>query len=156
VAAAILCGLACVPVAQAQDAGDADADPTLVIMRKVEPRIAYRGVPLEDHPIAAQAVMFPGRVFAGAIDSLVDSLVGDSALGEYGAAGPATGVMMPLLERSTSPLGATLTRHAGGNTPLGASATAAGSIGGATRALAPVITGALTPAVDAARQGGGP
>lgn len=155
-AAALLCGLACVPAARAQDAGDADADPTLVIMRTVEPRIAYRGVPLEDHPVAAEAVMFPGRVFAGAVDSLVDSLVGDAALGEYGAAAPAIGVMLPLLERSTSPLGDTLVRHAGGATPLGASATAAGSIGGATRALGPVITGALTPAVDTARQGSGP
>jgi hypothetical protein len=152
-----LCGLICLPAlsVQAQQTGADSADPSIVVMRTVHPRIAYRGIPLEDHPIQAEATTFPGRVFRGVVDGVIGSLVGDAELGERGAAGPAVDALVPLLERSTAPLGSTLAGHAGGNTPLGASATA-GAVGGATRDLGSRITGALAPIVNPGLQGGGP
>lgn len=153
---ALCCLACCLPSlsARAQEAGS--EDPSIVVMRTVQPRIAYRGVPLGDHPIQAEATTFPARVFRGVVDGVIASVVGDEALGERGAAGPAVDALVPLLERSTSPLGSTLAGRAGGNTPLGASATTAGAIGGATRDLGSRITGALAPITDPGRQGGGP
>lgn len=153
-----LCCLVCTPVMplQAQEAdGEQAADPTVVVMRTVHPRIAYRGVPREDNPVQAQATTFPGRVFQGAMDTVIGSLVGDSELDRYGAAGPATGAMLPMLERGTAPLGSAVTGAVGG-APLGAAASTGGAIGGATRNLGPLVGGALAPMVDPGRQGGGP
>lgn len=148
-------GLPALP-AQAQDAGEDGEDPSIVVMRTVHPRIAYRSIPLDDHPIKAEATTFPGRVFHGVVDGVIASVVGDDALGERGAAGAATGALVPLLERSTAPLGSTLAGRAGGHTPLGASASSAGAIGGATRDLGSRVTGALAPVIGLGKQGGGP
>jgi hypothetical protein len=150
-----LIGLPAFPV-QAQEAGEDDKDPSIVVMRTVHPRIAYRGIPLEDHPIKAEATTFPGRVFEGVVNGVIASVVGDDALGERGAAGPAAGALVPLLERGTAPLGSTLAGRAGGNAPLGASASSAGAIGGATRDLGSHVTGALAPVIGLGKQGGGP
>lgn len=149
-----LIGLPAFPAA-AQDAGRED-DPSIVVMRTVHPRIAYRGIPLDDHPIKSEATTFPGNVFRGVVDGVIASVVGDDALGERGAAGSATGALVPLLERSIAPLGSTPAGHAGGNTPLGASAAGAGAIGGATRDLGSHVTGALAPVLGPGKQGGGP
>lgn len=152
-----LCCLMCLPAlpVHAQEEESADGqDPTIVVTRTVHPRIAYRGIPREDHPVASEATTFPARVFGDAIDVLIGSVVGDGELGQQGAAGPMAGMLVPLLDRSTAPLGPTVTGAVGG-APLGMSATT-GAIGGATRNLGSVISGALAPPISAGQPGGGP
>lgn len=150
-----LCCLLGLPVPSVQ-AEETDADPSIVVMRTVHPRIAYRGIAREEHPIQAEATTFPRRVFHGVIDGVIAGVVGDELLGERGAAGPAAHALVPLLERSTSPLGSTLAGHAGGSMPLGASASTAGAVGGATRGLGSLVGNTLAPAVSSGLQGGGP
>lgn len=151
---ALLC-LACIPVghARADQAGASGADPTLVVTRTVNPRIAYRGVPLEDNPVRAQATMFPAGVFHGAIDGMVEQLAADGELGERGAGG--TAAMLPLIQRGIAPLGTALSGSGRGVAPIGPGASSAGGVGGATRDLASTITGSLPAMISPAQQGGG-
>ncbi len=65
-------------------------DPTVIIARTVQPRIAYRGVPLEDNPIHSEATTFPGIVFHGTMGSLMGELV-EEELGQHGSAGVMAG-----------------------------------------------------------------
>lgn len=90
---AAVAALAAAPVcAQSTAAAGGDSDPGLVIIRTVQPRIAYRGVPLEDNPIRSRATTFPARVFHDAFDGTLGGLVGDEALDQHGSAGLAGGI----------------------------------------------------------------
>jgi hypothetical protein len=150
-----LCGLIVLPApsARAGEAGARDQDPAVVVVRRVQPRIAYRGVPLEDHPIAAQATTFPVRVFRDTMGGVVESLVDDAVLDEHAAAGPAVVAVSSMLERSLAPLGPTLAGQAAGSTPFGPSPTSTGGVGGATGSLGSLVGSTLVPATGA--QGGG-
>lgn len=162
------CGLLCLlPAlaarAQSPAAGpDADADaqdPSFVIMRTVHPRVAYRGIPVGDQPIHAEAVTFPARVFDGVLDGVMGAVVGDDALGERGSVNTAVGAIQPLLARGATPLGPALAgQRASNGAPLGLSATsrAVGSVGDVTRGLGAQITNALAPVLGAGQPGGGP
>lgn len=160
------CGLMCLLPALAvqaqapgQDAAENAQNPSFVIVRTVHPRVAYRGIPIGDHPIHAEAVTFPARVFDGVLDGVMGSVVGDEALGERGSVNTAIGAMQPLLERGAAPLAPTLAGQRGsGSTPLGLSATAGavGAVGDVTRGLGARITNALAPVLGAGQPGGGP
>lgn len=150
-----LCSLIALPVASAQagEAGSRGEDPSLVVVRKVQPRIAYRGVPLEDHPVAAEATMFPSRVFRDTMNGVVESLVDDDVLDEHAAPGPTVAAVPAMLDRGLATLGPTLAGQAAGSTPLGSSASSTGAVGGATGSLGPLVGSTLVPATGT--QGGG-
>ena len=163
--AAVLCAMA--PMLLAQDraaVGTQIENPTLVITRTVNPRIAYRGVPLEANPIHTQATLFPARPFHGALDGIMGLLVGDDALGQHGSVGVVAGaaVDLALSDGLVSP-----TRSGTGLFGPGASAAPlrpGASIGGATGAamrsatagLGNVMTNGTMQAILPSQQGGGP
>lgn len=155
----LLC-LACSPTSpvHANEAGASASasDPTLVVTRTVNPRIAYRGVPTEDNPVRAQATTFPAGVFRGAIDSMIGQLAGDGELGERGTAGAITDAMLPIMERGIGPMGAGPSGSGRGVAPIGPGASASGAVGGATRGLASTITGSLPTVTAPVQQGAGP
>ncbi|MFC3552329.1 hypothetical protein ACFOLC_15090 [Lysobacter cavernae] len=137
---------------------DRFSDQRLIVIRQVQPRVAYRPVPVEDHPIQAQATTFPGEVFHDTLGQSIGLLVGDDALGERGSAGVNADPATPAaLDRSLSLLGAQ--PMAGAGTARGPSAMPGASIGGAvsgaTRNLGSTITRSLAP-VMGATQGRGP
>ncbi|HVI24832.1 MAG TPA: hypothetical protein VM576_01360 [Xanthomonadaceae bacterium] len=74
-------------------------DPTLVVTRTVHPRVAYRGLPASDNPVAAQATLFPAQAFAGTIGA---TLVDDDALAQRGSAGLAQGAALAPLTSGTA------------------------------------------------------
>ena len=57
-------------------------DEMLVVARSVMPRIAYRGLEPTANPVRVEATVFPGRVFHGVLDGMVQRLVGDDDLGD--------------------------------------------------------------------------
>lgn len=128
--------------ALAQDA----ADISLVITRDVEPRIAYRGIPLQDHPIGASVVVFPGAAFESVIERqlspIADALVGENELSVIAASGalPALGGA----PQASLPLALDAARIGGGLAPT-ATRSVGSSLLGATRELGTLVTGALTP-----------
>lgn len=152
--------------AQAQETGGSAGsdDPGVVVTRKVQPRIAYRGVPLEDNPVHAKATTFPAQVFHetfdGMFDGMAGQLVGDELLGQHGSAGLAGHVGEALtgagLVPATTMLGPAV-QGGVGRVPIGPGATVAGAVGGATAGLGDRIGGVLgAVAPAAALQGGGP
>ncbi|MGY4514643.1 hypothetical protein [Lysobacter sp. HA18] len=137
---------------------DAAVDQTMVIVRDVNPRIAYRGpADTTDNPARVTATVFPTRVFNRALDGMMVSLVGDASLGD--TAPTAIGAQpdparfasdMPEL-RDGRPLGA-----GGGSTPMGSSG-AMGSIGGAVMSATFGIADTITTAtMRASAIGAGP
>lgn len=156
-----LLGLACLvslPARAQQAAGASAQDPALVIARTVQPRIAYRGVPLEDNPVHSSATTFPARIFHGTLDRTITQLV-DGDLGQRGSAGVAAAASaMPALSSATTSLGgsALLGPSASGGTSIGPAATVGGAVGGATAGLGGLITGNVMQTLDATRSGGGP
>lgn len=146
--------------AQAQSGGDVAGpaegkDPSVVITRTVQPRIAYRGVPVEDNPIHAEATTFPAGVFHRALGEMMGELVGEDALGQHGSAGLAgQGAAQGLaadsrLLGSASMFGPTASGSA--RVPAGQGAAVGGAVSGATSGIAGAITGAmqmLAPAID--------
>ena len=143
-------------------------DPGMVIARTVNPRIAYRGIPIEENPIHSEATLFPARTFHSAIDGITGQLLGDDALGARGSAGVHAGAateaaMSRVIAGESSPLGPGLGRRTAG---MGANAALGGAGGGAAvggavgravggGAMAGGLFGAL-PAIMPSRQGGGP
>jgi len=145
-------------------------DPGMVIARTVNPRIAYRGIPIEENPIHSEATLFPARTFHSAIDGITGQLLGDDALGARGSAGVHAGAateaaMRRVFAGESSPLGpglGTRTAGMGANAALGgAGAVGGAAVGGAVGravgggAMAGGLFGAL-PAIMPSRQGGGP
>lgn len=141
------------PVQAAQGDPEIAPDPTLVIARTVEPRIAYRGVPREDNPIRSQATTFPSAVFHGAIGGIVDELAEDSALAERGAANGALLAIAPVLESNPSDTALGTPPAGSAIVPLGPADPT--SLGGTMRGVANTVTGALAPMLNAARAGAG-
>ena len=82
------------PGVRAQQGSDGDQGPdhVLVVARTVQPRIAYRGIPLEDHPVHTRATVFPGGVFHRTLDASMERLVGDAELSQLGSLGIERGV----------------------------------------------------------------
>ena len=141
-------------------------DPTVVIARTVQPRVAYRGVPLEENPIHSEATTFPGLVFHGTMDSVLGELV-EGELGQHGSAGVMAGAAVEsAVGRGLSGLtgGTLLGAGAGaGSAPsLGPGASAGGAVGGvgtavgnATSNIGSLVTNTVMQAVGTT-QGGGP
>lgn len=131
------------------------ADPEVVITRRVQPRVAYRGVPLEANPVASRAAVFPRQVFDGAIDGIVGVLAGDDELDTR----PASALQPQHVSNTVGAAGASANallsglQVGSGAAPLGGSARAGGAVSGATAGLGSTITGALAPVV---RAGNGP
>lgn len=140
-----------VPAAFAQQA-QPEQDPGFVVARTVSPRIAYRGVPLEDNPIHTRATVFPARVFHDTLDNVLSDALGDS---ELGAATGSGGIVLQATRgmlAPDAPIGSASLGMAGvsaaGNAPLGMGASVGGSIRGATEGLGGTITGALSNAMQ--------
>ena len=137
--------------------GANDQDPAVIVTRTVQPRIAYRGVPLEANPVHARATVFPAKVFHQTLDGVMGRLVGDDALGQTGSAGVAQLAIHPALFGTPTLLGTG--NGAGGSAvglpggPVGAGIAggamggAAGAIGRATGNLGGTITGAISGAM---------
>ena len=123
----------------------AGGDQVLVVARTVHGRIAYRALPARSNPVMAQAVVFPGTAFHGALDQTTGSLVGDDVLAALGAGGLSSTVADGSPARMAGlPIGAAMA-------PLGA----AGGAAGGTRATS-TIAGLITQTVAHATLGGGP
>ncbi|AXK73186.1 hypothetical protein DWG18_13430 [Lysobacter sp. TY2-98] len=134
---------------------DAAQDQTMVIVRDVNPRIAYRGLPsTTDNPARVTATVFPGQVFGKALGGVLDTLVGDGALGDTAPTGFDARVAReprmvggePVELRGGAPVGA-------GAAPLGMSGTIGSTIIGATAGIADTVTNA---AMRASKIGVGP
>lgn len=152
------------------DEGDSTAstgagkDPSVVIARTVHPRIAYRGVPLEDNPIRSEATTFPGTVFHGTMDSLMGELVEDE-LGQHGSAGVMAGAAVQSAVGQGLPglTGGALPGAGSGPAPsIGPGASVGGAVGGvgaavgnATSNIGSLVTNSVMQAVGKT-QGGGP
>jgi hypothetical protein len=147
-------GLALAGDANAQTASPAK-DPSITIARTVNPRIAYRGIPKEDMPIAAEATTFPQKAFQTQIDNV--TTVGDEALGMTQAGGEGVqSVLASTLVSPNSALSQSLGTQGtgGGAIPRGLGATIGGSVGSATSNIGATVTGALNGALG--RVGGAP
>lgn len=158
-AALCLCLAAGTATAQQSPAADTDryGDQTLVLIRQVQPRVAYLPVPARDNPVRAQAITFPGQVFHSTLDRTLDNAVGDDLLGERGSAGvmnaltPVTSLplaMTPL----TQPMQAVTGRD---GAPLGMTSSIGGAVNSATRDLGATINRSLAP-LTGATTGRGP
>ena len=146
-------GLALAGDAQAQTA-PVGSDPSITITRTVNPRIAYRGVPKEDLPVAAQATTFPQKAFQaqlGHITALGDDVLSTTQAG--GAGMPS--VLNSTLVAPTSTFAQTLGAQGsgGGAVPRGLGATVGGAVGSATSGIGNTVTGAVNGALG--RVGGG-
>ncbi|MFZ5655801.1 MAG: hypothetical protein ACOY37_01845 [Pseudomonadota bacterium] len=146
--ATVLCATA-LPIA----AGEREAEPTLVLTRTVQPRIAYRALPPEQNPVAASVSTFPSRVFHAAVENAT-AVIGDQLLGDtvgerefeggelHGPGAP--GTALPLMFGSG--------REGAARTPIGPGATVRGAVSGATSGLAGLVGGV----VGQTGPGGGP
>lgn len=122
---------------------DQGPDHVLVVARTVQPRIAYRGIPLEDHPVHSQATVFPGGVFHRTLDASMERLVGDAELSQLGSLGIERGVG-PALTMGRLGLvdpGLFVGGAAGATTPLRSGA--GGAVSAATRGLGSMIQGSM-------------
>lgn len=156
--AAVLCVLA--PVVQAQQAGNGSqgVDQVMVVSRTVQPRNAFRGVPLEDNPVRVQATTFPGRVFHNMLDAGMEQLVGDGELTQLGSAGIDGGGALHGALPAGSPLAVTASMFggagAGAATPLGSAPGPGGAVSAATRGLDGLIRSSLLPVLGTNTGGG--
>src|SRR6476646_7520516 len=82
--AAFVAGPACAGDPASSPTGmDAALDQTMVVVRDVNPRIAYRGpADTTDNPARVTATVFPTRVFNDALGGMMESLVGEESLGD--------------------------------------------------------------------------
>ncbi|TWH99480.1 hypothetical protein IP90_03095 [Luteimonas cucumeris] len=140
------------PQAQAQE----QEDPGFVVSRTVMPRIAYRGVPLEDNPVHTRATTFPAKVFHSTLDNALGNALGDgelsAATGSGGLVMQATrGMLVPDAQAGGAGMG--LMGSATGSAPLGMGASVGGSVRGATEGLGNTITGALSGAMSSTGTG---
>lgn len=146
-----LLGALLAPAAFAQQAAQQE-DPGIVVARTVMPRIAYRGVPVEDNPIHTRATVFPARVFHDTLDNALGNALGDN---ELNAATGSGGIVMNATRNMLVPDAQTgaggmglMGTGAAGSAPLGMGAGVGGSIRGATEGLGGTITGALSSALQ--------
>lgn len=152
----LLLAAALAPAAFAQQAAPQE-DPGFAITRTVNPRIAYRGVPLEDNPVHARATTFPAHVFHSTLDQALGKALGDGELGSATGSGgivmqATRGMLVPDAQTGAGGLGMMGTSAAGA-APLGMSASVGGSVRGATEGLGGTINNALSslqPAIGAA------
>lgn len=156
--AAVLCALA--PGVQAQQAGNGSPtiDHIVVVVRTVQPRIAYRGIPLHDNPVRVQATTFPGRVFHQTLDASMEQLVGNGELAQFGSSGIGSGgavhrALAGGLPSAGNPvmLGGAASAAA---TPLGGGAIAGDTMSAATRGLGSLIQSSLPPILGTSSGGG--
>lgn len=131
----------------------ATRDVNLVITRDVEPRIAYRGIPLQDHPVGASVPVYPGDALAGVLDyqmqTLVGRSVGDAELSDVAATGTLRTALIdtgPVAGSWATSLAASLTSAGGASLATGGSI--GGSVMGATRNLGSLVLGAMAPVVQ--------
>lgn len=147
------------PGVQAQQGSDGDQGPdhVLVVARTVQPRIAYRGIPLEDHPVQTQATVFPGGVFHRTLDASIERLAGDNELAQLASLGIERGVGPALTMGRLGVVdpGLFVGGGAGAATPLRSGAGAGGAVSAATRGLGSMIQGSVLPVI-ATNPGGGP
>jgi hypothetical protein len=122
-------------------------DPSIVILRDVAPRIAYRALPKEDLPVSAQATLFPSKVFHQSMGMIVDATASDSDLMQHAS----VGLLVSGLD-SKSPLSSTsrlLGGSASSSVGVGASARRTGGSGGVAGRITSV-TGQLSSLIPAA------
>ena len=163
VAAAAVLVLLTPGLAAQEISGAAPADPSMVIARTVEPRIAYRGIPIQQNPIHTEATLFPSRAFDAAIDGTLGELLGDDALGARGSAGVHSGAaVVSAITGELGPLGGAGSFGLGqsaGASPVSPGAGVGGAVrggsGGGLGSLGSLI-GSLPAAVLPNQQGGGP
>lgn len=140
-------GLALASDVQAQTA-PASKDPSITIVRTVNPRIAYRGIPKEDLPIAVEATTFPQKRFQEQMGRI--TTVGDQTLGMTQAGGQGVqSVLLGTLASPDSALSQSLgTQGAGGSSvPRGLGASVGGAVGSATSGIGDRVTGAVNTAL---------
>jgi len=147
------------------EASAQQADPGFVVSRTVNPRIAYRGVPLEDNPVHVRATTFPARVFGDSVDRALGDLADDAALGSTSSS---AGVVIDATHSLLSPTAGAGLFNApatssgssiNGAVPLGMGATVGGAMSGATQGLANAISVGVmgaTQAATSANTGSGP
>lgn len=161
----LACGLLLMTTALQVRAQDTDSeaqalpeDTVMVITRTVNPRTAYRGVPLEANPVRTQATTFPGRIFNNTLNNTLGQLLGDDDLDQRGSAGLNTGAgAVPALTGASSMLAASPAlggQAASGGTSIGPSASVGGAIGAATGGISNMVTGSVMQAVGAATAAG--
>jgi hypothetical protein len=143
----------------AQDNG---GDPQVVLTRTVHPRIAYRGVPVEEMPVDAAAPTFPAQVFHGALGTTLEPLAGDELVRQHGANGVLGGIGARLTRPGVLPDPASMfganPQGGAGRVPVGPGASIAGAVSGATAGLGDRISSTVLQAVApvTSQQGGGP
>lgn len=134
---------------------EAAQDQTMVVVRDVNPRIAYRGpADTTDNPARVTAIVFPGQVFGDALSGVLNTLVGEESLGDTAPTALDVRVVRePHVFGGTSvelraggPVGA-------GAAPVGMSGSVGGAVLGATAGIADTITGAV---MRAGKIGAGP
>lgn len=134
-------------------------DPGINVARTVNPRIAYRGIPLEDNPIRVRATTFPSQIFHGTLNDSLGFLTDDAELGsnELGSNTGSVGLAMDATRALLAPASDTRLLNGpamGGGAPLGMGGSVGGAIGNATQGLAGTITSAVLGAVQAAPAAG--
>lgn len=146
-------GFALLTALAAQTAFAQQADPGFAVSRTVNPRIAYRGVPVEDNPIHVRATTFPAQIFHGTLGDALDNPADDAVLG--GNTG-SLGIVIDATQSLLAPTTETSLLHGpatSGGTPLGMGASAGGAISGATQGFANTLTnGTITSGVLGAAQ----
>lgn len=157
-AMALLCASA--PAVHAQHGGGEGqgSDHSLVVVRTVQPRIAYRGFAPTDNPVRVQATTFPGRVFHATLDAGMTQLVGDGDLTVVGSAGiDSAAGHRPLPPLQAIHINRALPPGAGspGSSPLGAGAAPGGAVSAATGGVGNLMQGRLLPALGVTAGGGG-
>jgi len=118
------------------------SDPHIVVLRTVNPRIAYRAIPKEDMPVRAQATTFPSASFDRRVRASATEL-GDELLGGQSGSGGIAAHVTSLTSALPATLSGAMPMATAGSVPLGMGATLGGA-GGAASQVAPTVTGALS------------
>jgi hypothetical protein len=124
----------------------ADAGSDIVVLRSVEPHIAYRGIPTADKPIAASVEPFPNARFQQSSEALVTGLTDSDLASAVSRSGPAPGAAA---STATGRLGAALgpgqsqRDGLGGTAVTGAGSGPVGGIGGQVMQATGAMTGSL-------------
>lgn len=138
-----------------QESGAGAADPTMIVARTVQPRIAYRGIPTEDNPVRVRATMFPAQIFHGTLNGSLDRLLGDGELDQRGSSGLALNAAAQGLTSPALGGNALLGPSASGGPPIGPSVSVGGAVGAATAGLDDLITHSVMQAVAPTAPAGG-
>lgn len=132
--AAVVATLAALPAfAQSSD---------IVILRSVEPRVAYRGVPPEDMPVSVAVQPFPAERFGHNVDAVVSSVTDGDLAGAVSRPRPAPLQSHPALTAGAAPPAAPARHEALPASPASAGAVTTGVASHVTQATG-AMTGAL-------------